>query len=105
MVSRPLARTRKQQFRENALQKQLTAGPASPYNHIRWPDQGGSIHIANHGGGQMAQAKVGVIGGSGLYQMEGLTDIGEVNIETPFGAPSDSFTVGSLDGIRVAFLP
>ena len=53
----------------------------------------------------MAEAKIGVIGGSGLYQIEGLTDIEEVNITTPFGDPSDFIIVGNLEGIRVAFLP
>ena len=52
----------------------------------------------------MAQATIGVIGGSGLYQMEGLTDIEEVSVETPFGAPSDNFLIGTLEGQRVAFL-
>jgi 5'-methylthioadenosine phosphorylase len=53
----------------------------------------------------MPRARVGVIGGSGLYQMEGLTDIEEVSVETPFGPPSDSITIGTLEGERVAFLP
>ncbi|MCD6453325.1 MAG: S-methyl-5'-thioadenosine phosphorylase [Dehalococcoidales bacterium] len=53
----------------------------------------------------MPQAKVGVIGGSGLYDIPGLTDIKEVNIDTPFGKPSDSITTGKLGEIRVAFLP
>ena len=53
----------------------------------------------------MAQARIGVIGGSGLYQMEGMTDIEEVTISTPFGEPSDVITTGSLGGERVAFLP
>jgi 5'-methylthioadenosine phosphorylase len=52
----------------------------------------------------MSHAKIGVIGGSGLYQMEALTDIEEVSVDTPFGAPSDNFIVGTLDGERVAFL-
>jgi 5'-methylthioadenosine phosphorylase len=52
----------------------------------------------------MAQATIGVIGGSGLYQMEGLTDIEEVSIDTPFGKPSDNFIIGTLEGTRVAFL-
>jgi len=57
--------------------------------------------------GSMAEARatIGVIGGSGLYQMPGLTDIEEVTLETPFGAPSDAYTIGSLAGERVAFLP
>ncbi len=48
--------------------------------------------------------RIGIIGGSGLYQMEGLSDIEEREIETPFGAPSDTYRVGTLDGRRVAFL-
>jgi 5'-methylthioadenosine phosphorylase len=53
----------------------------------------------------MAQARIGIIGGSGLYKMEGLTQIEEINIDTPFGKPSDSITLGTLEGQRVAFLP
>ncbi len=53
----------------------------------------------------MPGARVGVIGGSGLYQMEGLADIEEVRVETPFGPPSDAITIGTLEGERVAFLP
>ncbi|PIE34067.1 S-methyl-5'-thioadenosine phosphorylase [candidate division KSB3 bacterium] len=53
----------------------------------------------------MSDIKIGVIGGSGLYDMETLTDVERVNIETPFGEPSDEYILGSLEGIRVAFLP
>lgn len=53
----------------------------------------------------MAQAEIGVIGGSGLYRMEELKNIEEVSVNTPFGDPSDSFVVGKLFGRRVAFLP
>jgi 5'-methylthioadenosine phosphorylase len=52
----------------------------------------------------MVQAKIGVIGGSGLYQMDALTDIQEVSVETPFGQPSDALIVGKLAGVSVAFL-
>jgi 5'-methylthioadenosine phosphorylase len=52
----------------------------------------------------MERVEIGVIGGSGLYQMEGLTDITEVSVDTPFGKPSDNVIVGTLDGTRVAFL-
>jgi 5'-methylthioadenosine phosphorylase len=52
----------------------------------------------------MDQVKIGVIGGSGLYDMENLTDRSEVEISTPFGAPSDAFVIGTLEGERVAFL-
>jgi 5'-methylthioadenosine phosphorylase len=50
------------------------------------------------------RADVGIIGGSGLYEMEGLTQAREVRIETPFGAPSEALVVGTLGGQRVAFL-
>jgi 5'-methylthioadenosine phosphorylase len=50
-------------------------------------------------------ADIGIIGGTGLYQMDGFTDVREVAVVTPFGPPSDSLFVGSLDGRRVAFLP
>ena len=48
--------------------------------------------------------RIGIIGGSGLYQMAGLTEIEEIEIETPFGKPSDEYRVGTLEGKRVAFL-
>jgi 5'-methylthioadenosine phosphorylase len=53
----------------------------------------------------MTTAKIGIIGGSGLYQMPELKDVEEVGVETPFGSPSDDFIVGTLEGERVAFLP
>ncbi len=48
---------------------------------------------------------IGVIGGSGLYAMEGLEQVEEVVLETPFGMPSDAYVTGTLNGIRMAFLP
>ncbi len=53
----------------------------------------------------MAEAKIGVIGGSGLYHMEGMTDVEEVQVSTPFGAPSDVITIGRVEGVSIAFLP
>jgi 5'-methylthioadenosine phosphorylase len=53
----------------------------------------------------MRPARVAVIGGSGFYDMEGLTDLEEVHQSTPFGDPSDSIVLGTLEGARVAFLP
>ena len=50
-------------------------------------------------------ARVGVIGGSGLYAIEGLTDREELQISTPFGSPSDAVIVGRLDDVPIAFLP
>ena len=52
----------------------------------------------------MAKAEIGIIGGSGLYSMPGLTNVREDTVETPFGAPSDSFILGDLEGRKVAFL-
>ncbi len=53
----------------------------------------------------MTEPSIGVIGGSGIYQMEGVEDVQEVSIDTPFGPPSDRIVVGRLSGVRVAFLP
>src|SRR5580765_4760715 len=53
----------------------------------------------------MTNVKIGIIGGSGLYQMPELSDVEEIKVETPFGSPSDAFIVGRLEGERVAFLP
>ena len=52
----------------------------------------------------MALADIGIIGGSGLYHMPGLTEIQELKQDTPFGSPSDAFIVGKLEGRKVAFL-
>ncbi|XUX00655.1 MAG: S-methyl-5'-thioadenosine phosphorylase [Dehalogenimonas sp.] len=49
--------------------------------------------------------KVAVIGGTGLYNIEGLTDIKEIDIDTPYGKPSDTIVTGTLEGVCVAFLP
>ena len=51
------------------------------------------------------QARIGVIGGTGLYQIGGLEDIQEIDLDTPFGKPSDRIIVGRLEGMGVAFLP
>ena len=53
----------------------------------------------------MEKVTIGIIGGSGLYQMPELENVREQTVETPFGTPSDAFIVGELDGVTVAFLP
>src|SRR5688572_11907515 len=53
----------------------------------------------------MAEPTLGVIGGSGLYELPGLERVERVTLDTPFGAPSDAFVVGHLGGQRLAFLP
>jgi 5'-methylthioadenosine phosphorylase len=53
----------------------------------------------------MDPVRIGVIGGSGVYDMEQLKDVREVRIDTPFGAPSDAYILGTIEGERVAFLP
>jgi len=51
------------------------------------------------------QAKVGIIGGSGLYHLEGMTRVEEIQVKTPFGDPSDAITLGNIEGVHCAFLP
>ena len=63
------------------------------------------LHTTKHTGTQrMTQALIGIMGGSGLYQMEGLQDSQEHIIDTPFGAPADVVVTGKLHGGNVAFL-
>ena len=57
-----------------------------------------------HKGATLAKAEIGIIGGSGLYAMPGLTDAREERVETPFGEPSETFVLGRLEGRDVAFL-
>ena len=52
--------------------------------------------------------RIGIIGGSGLYQMEDLVDVREETLDTPFGSPSDAFIIGRLanvEGVELVFLP
>jgi 5'-methylthioadenosine phosphorylase len=65
------------------------------------------VYLMNNsnGGNLMPQAKIGVIGGTGLYDIEGMTSIEEVDINTPFGKPSDRIVLGRLEGVGIAFLP
>lgn len=53
----------------------------------------------------MSKATIGVIGGSGLYDMEGLESVERISIETPFGEPSDEYVTGMLNGVKMVFLP
>jgi 5'-methylthioadenosine phosphorylase len=53
----------------------------------------------------MEQTRIGVIGGSGVYDMAQLKNVKEVRLDTPFGAPSDAYVVGEIEGQPVAFLP
>ncbi|ACM21885.1 methylthioadenosine phosphorylase [Geotalea daltonii FRC-32] len=53
----------------------------------------------------MSGQVIGIIGGSGLYELDGLTDVRSVSMTTPFGDPSDDFITGTLDGVRMVFLP
>ncbi len=63
--------------------------------------EGGRVSAS--GGGAMPKAEVGVFGGSGFYSF--LEDVEEVVVETPYGPPSDSYLIGEVGGVRVAFLP
>lgn len=53
----------------------------------------------------MSQVKIGIIGGSGIYDIEGVQDVETQIVDTPFGKPSDAFIIGTLNGVRFAFLP
>ena len=61
----------------------------------------GEPRVAAAGSGQI----IGVIGGSGLYEIDGLTGVEEVRVSTPFGDPSDAYRVGQIEGRTLAFLP
>lgn len=52
----------------------------------------------------MQKPSIGIIGGSGLYKIDGMTDIEKISIDTPFGKPSDQYTIGKLNGQSIAFL-
>ena len=54
---------------------------------------------------QAAAARLGVIGGSGFYEMEGLANVRTLTVDTPFGSPSGDYVAGELDGLPIAFLP
>ncbi|MCP9828920.1 S-methyl-5'-thioadenosine phosphorylase [Synechococcus sp. L2F] len=58
----------------------------------------------NGSGHDLGGARLGILGGSGLYAMEGLEDVRELSLDTPFGAPSDSLRLGRLGGLEVVFL-
>lgn len=53
----------------------------------------------------MPEAMIGVLGGSGLYNMDGIENVEQVKLTTPFGAPSDAYVLGTIAGQRIAFLP
>ncbi len=53
---------------------------------------------------KILQAEIGILGGTGLYEIDGIEDLEERAIDTPFGKPSDSYVIGNLEGKRIAFL-
>src|SRR5258706_15401741 len=59
----------------------------------------------SHNQHEMERVNIGIIGGSGLYQMPELQSVREQEVETPFRKPSDAFIIGELEGVKVAFLP
>src|SRR5262249_13177831 len=60
--------------------------------------------MANQSNRQKARATIGIIGGSGLYDIEGLRAVQKITVRTPFGSPSDTVVLGELNGVRIAFL-
>lgn len=53
---------------------------------------------------RLSKAEIGILGGTGLYEIEGISDLEEIKLTTPFGEPSDAYLLGTLEGKRVAFL-
>ncbi len=53
----------------------------------------------------MSTVKIGIIGGSGLYKIEGMTGVEQIEVSTPFGKPSDAIVTGKFEGVSIAFLP
>ncbi len=71
-------------------------------------DEDGEIGMSGGRGGRSWReegGKIGVIGGSGLYDMEGLEEVSSIRVETPFGPPSDELITGRLNGVPLVFLP
>jgi 5'-methylthioadenosine phosphorylase len=62
------------------------------------------FRVETRQGGRLSRAEIGILGGSGLYSMPGLTEVDEVKLETPFGDPSEAYVLGRLQGREVAFL-
>ena len=73
-------------------------------SQIRDEKKMGAVKMAQAKRGNGAKAAIGIVGGSGLYSMTGLTDTQEIKVDTPFGEPSDAVVLGTLEGKRVAFL-
>lgn len=82
--------------------------PSTLATYARFPKGRTDLSIINNyptqGDSLLQQAEIGIMGGSGLYSMPGLTDIREVTVQTPFGEPSDAYVLGNLEGRKVAFL-
>src|ERR1051326_514991 len=104
------AKTKPQRSRDDAITNLITqiVAPlartsARPEIRVLYNHQFALMTLLHSGGG-LPQAEIGIIGGSGLYSMPGLTKIKEMRLRTPFGAPSDAYVCGLLEGGRVAFL-
>jgi 5'-methylthioadenosine phosphorylase len=64
----------------------------------------GGGDMSTEKGGDVLQAEIGILGGTGLYEIDGIEDLDERTFDTPFGKPSDSYLIGILEGKKVAFL-
>jgi len=80
----------------------IAAGEINKVDHHNSICEAVNFHFRNL---NVEKVEIGIIGGSGLYQMPELQNVRELKVETPFGNPSDSFILGELDGVTVAFLP
>src|SRR5262249_39549808 len=89
-----------------AAGREAAAGSGRMSRGVRAPEGGGRRIARVEGRERMTTtAEIGIVGGSGLYEMEGVTGAREIEVSTPFGAPSDRLVVGTLEGRQVAFLP
>jgi purine nucleoside phosphorylase len=78
------------------------SGPVKDASGRQGPER--QVCVAGEEEQALAQAEIGIIGGSGLYSMPGFTNVHEETVETPFGEPSEAFVLGELEGRQVAFL-
>src|SRR6185369_13335521 len=83
-----------------------TGSPTRSHTVLHSPTPSHTVALYNHPFPRrpLPHSEIGIIGGSGLYSMAGLTKVKEVRLKTPFGKPSDAYVLGTLEGRRVAFL-
>jgi 5'-methylthioadenosine phosphorylase len=92
----------------SAAKRSPICHPHRPFPGLKSARRSAFLHIAEakmREGAAMTQTKIAVIGGSGIYEIDGLQNADWVQVETPWGDPSDQLLTGSLDGVEMVFLP